>query len=137
MRPRGYWGLPAFASLSMAGSRRKSAQGQVGKTGVDSWALTKIMCVIFRPVHCRTGSLEVFDNFSISDALVHCRTGSLEDVSAEFYEFLCVHCRTGSLEASAAQQTPPRPSSLPHRQLRRVGTLEFSGSYKFTAAQAA
>ncbi|WP_293689649.1 hypothetical protein [Thiolapillus sp.] len=43
MRPRGYWGLPAFASLSMAGSERLCASG---KMTADSRALFQAMLML-------------------------------------------------------------------------------------------
>ena len=68
-----------------------------------------------------------------------------------------VHCRTGSLEKTNPARRPVRTSSLPHRQLRKLGVCTpeapnaslphrqlRNGSYiitgsvlKFTAAQAA
>ena len=49
-------------------------------------------------VHCRTGSLEIF-NIPVFECLnVHCRTGSLESVQKHAGVVRYVHCRTGSLE---------------------------------------
>ena len=44
MRPRGYWGLPAFASLSMAGSDRGHAVISDDQTDI----VTKQMYVLQR-----------------------------------------------------------------------------------------
>ena len=49
-------------------------------------------------VHCRTGSLENFNDAIQSYFSVHCRTGSLESRRPTNETCIYVHCRTGSLE---------------------------------------
>ena len=49
-------------------------------------------------VHCRTGSLEIFQSGQRIGTSVHCRTGSLESTNYWLEHEVDVHCRTGSLE---------------------------------------
>ncbi len=59
---------------------------------------------VYSIVHCRTGSLEMFNKIPTTQKDVHCRTGSLE-ISVAITEFFSiVHCRTGSLEISRLAQ---------------------------------
>ncbi len=71
-------------------------------------------------VHCRTGSLEDWDNSSSSTETVHCRTGSLEGIADMGFRERHVHCRTGSLEEPLEEGNIFLNRSLPHRQLRRL-----------------
>ena len=60
---------------------------QVGKINAEEYQ-----------VHCRIGSLEIYEAGQQSKQAVHCRIGSLE-ISRRFdYPYQGVHCRIGSLE---------------------------------------
>ncbi len=91
MRPRGYWGLPAFASLSLAGSDRFIANGERKPTGQHPFdqvcQAEGIEHRLIKPKHPQTNGMVERFNGRISEILATTHFDASRDLQETLYQY--------------------------------------------------